>query len=348
MRRCQACASEPPMHRLETNSRYQPNAAKRFTVSSSILPARQPGRPTVSIVIPTYNRSAIVPIAIESALRQTFEDYELIVVDDGSTDGTRERLDPYMGRIRYFYQSNRGVSAARNAGIAAARGEWIAILDSDDVWHPAKLERQLEVLSKLGTGFGACVTDCDYIGSLETSATVFEENGVRTDGASGPLDNPLNYVMRSGYGLCVPSLLVRRSILNEIGGFDEALGLGEDRELIFRLCFRTRFCYVQQPLVSIDRTPGVARLTDLCSMRDDSICLWGEQLRKKMLAHPEFVDADNRRLVEDELISLYYDWATARMRDFNLKSFLLNISKIRQLGQSYPIDIPDPVDSHAK
>lgn len=288
-------------------------------------------------MISTYNRSAIVPNAIESALRQTFGNFELIVIDDGSTDGTRERLEPYMNRIRYFYQANRGVSAARNAGVAAARGEWVSILDSDDVWHPAKLERQLEVLSRLGSGFGACVTNCAYTGRLITCPTLFEENGIMTDSSSGPFDNPMKYVMRNGYGLCVQSLLVRRSIFSEAGGFDEALGLGEDRDLMFRLCFKTGFCYVQEPLVSIDRAPTVARLTDLCSKRDDYICVWGERLRKKMLAHPEFVDPDNRRLIEDELMSLYYDWAAARMSSFNLKSVLINISKIRQLGQSYPM-----------
>lgn len=305
-------------------------------MSSPILPPHQPARPTVSIVIATYNRSAIVPIAIESALRQTYSDFELIVVDDGSTDGTRERLDSYRGQIRYIYQTNCGVSAARNAGVAAARGEWISILDSDDVWHPAKLERQLEVLSRLGSRFGACVTDCKHIGGSATSRTLFEENGVSTDSPSGPFDNPMKYVMRDGYGLCVQSLLVRRSIFNQIGGFDEALGIGEDRELMFRLCFKTGFCYVREPLVSIDRTPSRPRLTDLCSRRDDYICAWGEQLRMKMLAHPEFVNPEDRQLVQAELISLYYDWATARMRDFNLKSVLVNINKIRQLGQSYP------------
>ena len=305
-------------------------------MNSTILPPRQAARPTVSIVISTYNRSAIVPQAIESVLRQTFADYELIVIDDGSIDGTRECLEPYMGRLRYIYQANRGVSAARNAGAAAARGEWISVLDSDDVWHPAKLERQLEVLSELGSGFGACVTDCNYMGGSVARSTVFEENGVRTDSVRGPLDDPMKYLMRYGYGLCVQSLLVKHSIFDEIGGFDEGLGLGEDRDLIFRLCFKTGFCYVSQPLVSIGRTPNMPRLTDLCSRRDDYICSWGEQLRKKMLAHPEFVDSENRGMIQDELLNLYYDWAAARMRDLNFKGALLNISKIRKMGQSYP------------
>ncbi|MBM2835200.1 MAG: glycosyl transferase [Candidatus Brocadiaceae bacterium] len=94
----------------------------------------------VSVVIPTYNRAPYVIMAIESVLAQSYQDYEIIVVDDGSTDGTRDVLEPYRDRIRYMYQDNKGVSAARNTGIQESRGEWIAFLDSDDEWLPNKLE----------------------------------------------------------------------------------------------------------------------------------------------------------------------------------------------------------------
>lgn len=305
-------------------------------MSSTISPPRQQDRPTVSIVISTYNRCAILSNALESALRQTFADFELIVIDDGSTDSTRESLDAFRSRVRYIYQPNRGVSAARNAGAAAARGEWLAILDSDDIWDPAKLQLQLQVLSRLGREFGACVTDCKLVGSPEASRTLFDQNEVWTDSASGPLDNPIQYLMRNGYGLCVQSLLVRRSIFDEIGGFDESLGLGEDRELMFKLCFKTKFCYVREPLVSIDRSPTISRLTDLCSRRDDFICLWGERLRKKMLSHPDFVDPDYRRMVNDELAILYFDWTAGKMREFQLRSVCANLAKLRQIGYSYP------------
>lgn len=96
----------------------------------------------ISVVIPTYNRKRLLLRAVESVLAQTFPAYEIIVVDDGSTDATREALRPYGKRIRYIYQEKSGVSAARNSGITTARGDWIALLDSDDLWHPQKLERQ--------------------------------------------------------------------------------------------------------------------------------------------------------------------------------------------------------------
>ena len=179
--------------------------------------------PKVSVIIPTFNRSSLVKAAINSVLEQTFSDFELIVVDDGSTDGTQEQLRPYLGRIRYLYQANRGVSAAQNAGLREARGEWVAILASDDVWHPTKLQCQLEALGSLSAGFGACFTNCKYIGNPVMTFTAFEEAGLMTDGAYGPLHNPLLYLWERKYGLYVQSLLVLRSLVNEVGGFDETL-----------------------------------------------------------------------------------------------------------------------------
>src|SRR5437867_1708261 len=102
--------------------------------------------PKVSIVIPTYNYGRYVVEAVESVLNQSFQDREVIVVDDGSTDDTRERLERFRGRIRYIYQRNKGLPAARNTGIRAARGAYVAFLDSDDLWLPEKLALQVPIL----------------------------------------------------------------------------------------------------------------------------------------------------------------------------------------------------------
>ncbi len=103
--------------------------------------------PKVSVIIPTYNRAKFIGRALDSVLGQTFTDYEVIVVDDGSTDGTREVLEAaYDGKIKYIYQKNGGVSAARNRGISEARGTYVAFLDSDDFWVPEKLAEQVEIL----------------------------------------------------------------------------------------------------------------------------------------------------------------------------------------------------------
>ena len=109
----------------------------------------------VSVVIPTYNYAHFVTGAVESALAQTYPDREVIVVDDGSTDDTRDRLAPFEGRIRYIHQENQGLSAARNTGIRAARGALVAFLDSDDLWHPEKLAVQARYLEGTSGGRAA-------------------------------------------------------------------------------------------------------------------------------------------------------------------------------------------------
>ena len=290
--------------------------------------------PTVSVVIPTYNRSALLLRAIGSVMQQTYTDYELIVIDDGSTDDTRERLQPYMENIRYFYQQNQGASAAQNAGVRVAKGKWVSILASDDVWLPTKLERQIEVLAALGSEFGACVTNCHYIGNSAINSTVFEEAGFRPDLAFGPLDNPLQYTLEEN-GMCVQSLLVLRSLFNEIGGFDESLGLSEDRDLIFRLSYHTRFCFVSASLVGIDRTPDVQRLTNLLSRKDDQSYAWLVSAYKKMLVRPELLSRETREFINDKLIAIYYGWTKERIAGLRLLIAFKNIIEIRRLGQSY-------------
>ena len=130
--------------------------------------------PKVSVIIPTYNRAAKVRNAIESVLAQTFSDLEVIVVDDGSSDDTGKILGEVFGdRIRYYFQANQGVSVARNKGIVEARGEWIAFLDSDDLWEKDKLEWQFKALEQFGPQCGACYTDVRLFNHPETR-TMFQ------------------------------------------------------------------------------------------------------------------------------------------------------------------------------
>ncbi|MGA7301658.1 MAG: glycosyltransferase family A protein, partial [Candidatus Sulfotelmatobacter sp.] len=130
--------------------------------------------PKVSVVIPTYNRAGTVPRAIESVLAQTFTDLEVIVVDDGSSDDTGKVLGEMFGeRIRYFAQVNQGASIARNRGIEEARGEWIAFLDSDDLWEKEKLEWQLKALEQFAPQCCGCYTDTRFFNHPETR-TMFQ------------------------------------------------------------------------------------------------------------------------------------------------------------------------------
>src|ERR1700735_1430197 len=125
--------------------------------------------PKVSVVIPTYNRADKVRRGVESVLAQTFLDLEVIVVDDGSSDETGQTLKHAFGdRIRYYFQTNQGASVARNKGIEEARGEWIAFLDSDDLWEKEKLELQFMALERFGSQCSACYTDVRFFNHTET------------------------------------------------------------------------------------------------------------------------------------------------------------------------------------
>ncbi|MGO8702930.1 MAG: glycosyltransferase family 2 protein [Candidatus Brocadiia bacterium] len=169
--------------------------------------------PLVSAVIPTYNYGRFVVEAVESALAQTWSPVEVIVVDDGSTDDTAERLRPYGERIRYLRQRNRGLSGARNAGIRAARGEYVALLDSDDAWKPEKIAAQMSLAGAKGYQAVVCRTSWPKGAAEELS---FEGCFF-----SGP-----------GFG---STALTRKSLFDEVGEFDESLRSVEDRDMMLRL-----------------------------------------------------------------------------------------------------------------
>jgi len=188
--------------------------------------------PTVSVIIPTYNRATMVCEAIESVLCQTFEDLEIIVVDDGSTDGTGEVLrDRYDERVRYYYQANSGRSAARNRGIVASGGRYLLFLDSDDMLLPRALEHEVGYLDA-HPGVDVVYTDgffCDEAGRHVTRIAPARP-------AHCP-DNILEDLVISNVILACHSAIVRRAALDTIGPpyFDKTLRGTEDEDLWIRL-----------------------------------------------------------------------------------------------------------------
>jgi glycosyltransferase involved in cell wall biosynthesis len=290
--------------------------------------------PTVSVVIPTFNRSRLVVGAVDSALRQTVGGLEVIVVDDGSTDDTADRLRTYRDRIRYVYQENRGASAAQNKGIALARAPWIAVLASDDVWLPTKLEAQLHAIDALGGDYGACFTDCVYAGDSTMSLSAFGAAGLECPAPFAPLDHPLTYVLGRHPALYVQSMLVSRAALGRAGRFDEELLVGEDTDLLFRLSFHTRFCVVRDALVRIDRGPSPSgRLSDLFKRGDDVMFQCTERRIQKWLVAPEVTDPALRAVLQRSLQGLYYRWAIARLSDRRLGEALKMIRLAHSSGR---------------
>ena len=185
-------------------------------------------RPTISVVIPTFNSAALVTEAVESALGQTLPPHEVIVIDDGSTDDTQRRLGAFADRIAVICQQNAGVAAARNAGVARATGEFVAFLDADDIWHPRKLEFQVRCIEARRPPLGALGTyTFDWPRVQAPDIDKFAQNGTvkHVDWDSLAVKNSLT----------TSSLLVRGDLLRKAGTFDTTLQGPEDHDLWLRV-----------------------------------------------------------------------------------------------------------------
>jgi glycosyltransferase involved in cell wall biosynthesis len=206
-----------------------------------------PNSPKVSVVVPIFNSERTLTRAIDSVLAQTLSDWEIILVDDGSTDGTADLIaQTKLDRVTHIrHPQNRGAAAARNSGIAAARGRWIAFLDSDDVWKPDKLERQIAALERHGdqnvmgcaTGYSLHKNGRDLTVSLRMAANQFRHQIL--------------------YGCTISpgtTLLVERSVFDEIGMFNPALRKLEDWDWLLRFAERYELLFVPDVLAEIYAT----------------------------------------------------------------------------------------------
>jgi glycosyltransferase involved in cell wall biosynthesis len=195
--------------------------------------------PQVSVIIPTYNRAAMVKEAIASVLAQSYADRELIVVDDGSTDATEAALADFLPQLTYVRQEHQGVSAARNRGAAMARGEYLAFLDSDDLWLADKLKRQMRFMTSHPEA-RICYTDEIWI-----------RRGMRVN----PMKKHRKYsgmIFPHCLPLCIispSSALFDRRLFEEAGRFDETLAVCEDYDLWLRIAARHPVYLVDEPLI---------------------------------------------------------------------------------------------------
>jgi len=195
--------------------------------------------PQVSVIIPTYNRAGCLREAVDSVLAQEFRGFELIVVDDGSTDETPQLLREYGSSIRMLRQENRGVSAARNAGIAASRGELIAFLDSDDAWLPGKLARQVEFFRQ-NPEILICQTE-----------ELWVKNGRRVNPGQRHRKRG-GMIFEPSLALCLVSpsaVMLRRELFEQVGLFDERLPACEDYDLWLRVSYRFPVGLIETPLI---------------------------------------------------------------------------------------------------
>jgi glycosyltransferase involved in cell wall biosynthesis len=203
--------------------------------------------PLVSAIIPTYNRAHIICEAVDSVLIQTYPHIEVIVVDDGSKDDTLARLQKYGDTIRVISQANAGPAAARNRGIAEARGDLIAFLDSDDIWLPTKIERQVALMQRVGPSVPCCLCNIMMKWNSGDRAS-FDIALLKPSADEGVWLNP-DEVLATRFVLFNQGIMIRREVIETIGIFDESIRYLEDVEFPQRLSLEGPWAFIATPLV---------------------------------------------------------------------------------------------------
>jgi len=195
--------------------------------------------PLVSVIIPCYNCRDFIAQALESVMRQTYKNIEIIVVDDGSSDGTKEFITNNYSDIIYFYQRNQGPAAARNRGIKLSKGKYIAFLDADDAWLPNKIESQIEIMSKKD--------DVSLIHTGRITISEKKKKVLKRNIVSGDI---FNFLLKQDF-ITTSSVMVTRDCISDVGMFDENPNLigVEDYLLWLKVAHRHKCFYIDRPLV---------------------------------------------------------------------------------------------------
>lgn len=218
--------------------------------------------PKVSVTLPTWNRLPLLRKAIDSVLAQTYRDFELIIADDGSTDGTRDYLEAIGDpRVRPIRLEHHGLTSARSAALRHVRGEWVAFLDSDDLWLPEKLALQLNRLATHATCRWSC-TGYSFVDADERPLP--ERSSLLHRPVSGHILEPM---LKFEFVPSIVTTIVQRSLIQEIGGFDEGISICADFDFMLRLATRSEICALPESLVLVrehaGRTSAQLRLADV-------------------------------------------------------------------------------------
>lgn len=258
--------------------------------------------PTVSVIIPAYNAARYLAETLASALGQTLTDIEVIVVDDGSKDNTAEVVRAFPA-VRYVHQQNAGVSAARNKGAAHARGEFLAFLDSDDLWHPDKLRQQVEALRQHPD---SVFSRTEAVSDPSRQAAI--QNGQREPGAPHELIPDFHTSFLVPY-LTTSTVMVRRSAFEQAKGFDTSLRIAEDVDFYLRVL-------IHQPLVVKMTQTLVYKRPVPGSLGDDSVAGYHQLLKvydRFLASHPEARDVIGPQRIEQAYHKLYLDLARSHL-----------------------------------
>jgi len=248
--------------------------------------------PKVSIIIPVFNSEKYIGEALDSVFSQTFRDYEIIVIDDGSKDGTAEILEKHKKRIKYFYQENRGLAAARNEGIRLSVSPYLAFLDADDLFLPDKVRIQNDFLD-IHPGHAMVFSDFEYFGEAHSRKPV--PDCFKTGEGDLFLD------LLQGNCIPVPTTLIRRECFREVGMFDESFLALEDYDLVLRVSKHKKIGFIDKILARI-------RLHSENMSRDATLmCQYEIQaVRKALKANPE-IEENYPRLIRKRYNSIYFE-----------------------------------------
>lgn len=259
--------------------------------------------PKVSVVIPAYNSSETIGRALDSVFRQSFADFEVVIVDDGSTDDLAGALAPYGDRIDLVRQANAGASAARNCGVRRSRGELLAFLDADDFWHERKLELQVAAFARHPDIVLCCTHQRHwYAGQpnpyVPLADDVFPEIEYSRD---------FNAMFLAPY-LGTPGVMIPRTLFFELDGFREDLASAEDIDLWLRAAFRGPIARIKHPLFYV-----VPRPNSLTAKRADGTFQDNLQVIEEFCrAHPQFATSQ-RRTVNQARARVYEDWGSVTL-----------------------------------
>jgi glycosyltransferase involved in cell wall biosynthesis len=256
-------------------------------------------RPLVSVIIPTFNRAAYLPETLQSLQRQTLSDFEVIVVDDGSTDNTAPLVKERYPSVRYFYQENAGPAAARNRGLCEARGRFVSFLDSDDLWRPRFLEANSDHLL---SNPDVDVVFCRF-------ETMDADKRILPGHRKRPYSGDVTARLFASTFITTPSVMIRREAIDEVGGFNSGLLTTEDYDLWLRLSLRHRFGYVDEPLCLRRSHPGTQ------SRKGSPVPLIRKaRLLERYYARPEFAAKIPAELARRRLGKVYYTAGKASQR----------------------------------
>jgi glycosyltransferase involved in cell wall biosynthesis len=186
-------------------------------------------QPFISVIIPTYNREKYIKSTVDSVLAQTYKNYEIIVVDDGSKDSTKQILNQYGDKIRYIYQVNAGVHTARNVGIKASKGDWIAFLDDDNIWLADKLQKQVDCINR--TSVEVCYTNFEIFNEERRWPAYQDKDGK----IEKVITEPYAIFLYGAPPLSISTLLAKKSLFEKTGYFDETCEFDDDTRMMLEL-----------------------------------------------------------------------------------------------------------------